>query len=87
MAVHNFTTTSTGNDATYIAENQLCDAAMLISCAMRLTNKTDGEAYCLLEKAMAEIIAAQEYLEGMDSTESPIDASVVDMLKRVGSKH
>lgn len=83
MATADFTT----NEASYVAGNQLADAAMFISCAMRLIDKTDGEAYCLLEKATAEIVAAQDYLEAMNPIKSPIDASVVEMLGRIGARH
>ena len=87
MAASNSTTTTTGNDAAYVSGNQLADAAMFITSAMRLIERKDGDAYCLLEKAQAEIIAAQDYLEAMDPIESPIDASVVSMLTRMGGMH
>jgi hypothetical protein len=34
---------------------------MFISSAMRLVEHKDGDAFCLLDKAMAEIIGAQDY--------------------------
>ena len=87
MADPDFTTTMTGNDAAYVSGNQLADALMFISSTMRLIQQKDGEAFCLLEKAQAEIISAQDYLGVMDPIESPIDASVVSMLNRVGGMH
>lgn len=87
MAAINSTTTQTGNDAVYVSENHLADAAMFISSAMRLIERTDGEAYTLLEFAIKEISTAQDYLEAMDPIESPIDASVVSMLGRIGGMH
>ncbi len=75
------------NDAAYVAGNQLSDAAMFIASAMRLIERTDGEAYCLLEMARKEIVAAQDYLEAIDPIESPIDDAVVAMIRRVGRAH
>lgn len=83
MAVQDSTTTTTGNDAIYVSD-QLADAAMFISSAMRLVEHKDGDAFCLLDKAMAEIRAAQDYLEAMDPVESPIDHDVAAMLGRIG---
>ena len=87
MATINSTTTTTDNDASYVAGNQLADAAMFIQSAMRLIEQTDGEAYCLLNKAHAEIIAAQDYLEAMNPIRSPISNEVADMLGRIGKHH
>lgn len=87
MAASNSTTTTTGNDAAYVSDNHLADAAMLISSAMRLIERTDGEAYTLLEFAIKEIGAAQDYLDGMDPMESPIDRDVAAMLGRIGMNH
>lgn len=81
------TANSTSNDAGYVAGNQLSDAAMFIQSAMRLIQKTDGGAYCLLDKALAEIVSAQDYLESMDPIESPIDESISAMLGRIGLNH
>lgn len=78
---------STTNDASYVAGNQLADAAMFIQSAMRLIERTDGEAYCLLDKAHREIIAAQDFLEGMDAHESPISKDVAAMLGRIGGSY
>lgn len=83
MATTDFTT----NDATYVAGNQLADAAMFIQSAMRLIEMKDGEAYCLLEMARKEMSAAQDYLEAIDPLESPIDPSVADMIGRIGGAH
>lgn len=88
MATTDSTTTTTiGNDAAYVSENHLADAAMFITSAMRLIEQTDGEAYCLLELARKEIVAAQDYLESMSQTESPIDRDVAGMLGRIGCGH
>ena len=87
MATTNSTTTQTGNDAAYVSENHLADAALFISSAMRLIVRTDGEAYTLLEFAIKEIGAAQDYLEGMDPTESPISEDVAEMLGRIGKPY
>lgn len=87
MAAHNSTTTTTGNDAAYVSDNHLADAAMFIASVMRMIEKTDGEAFCLLAKAQAEIIAAQDFLEGIDPIESPIDPDVAAMLGRIGLSH
>mgnify|MGYP003598448325 CR=1 FL=1 len=84
MAASNSTTTTTGNDAVYVSGNQLADAAMFITSAMRLIEQTDGEAHCLLELARKEIIAAQDYLEAFDPLEAPISDDVSAMLGRVG---
>ena len=83
MAANN----STANDAAYVAGNQLADAAMFIQSAMRLIERKDGDAYCLLEKAQAEIIAAQDFLEGIDAVQSPIDRDVAAMLGRIAQSH
>lgn len=87
MAALNSTTTTTGNDASYVSGNQLADAGMFITSAMRLIGNMDGEAYCLLEMAQKEIIAAQDYLEAMGPIESPIDRDVAAMLGRIGKPH
>ncbi len=87
MAALNSTTTQTGNDAAYVSENHLADAAMFISSAMRLIKSVDGEAYTLLEFAIKEIVASQDYLDGMDPMESPIDSDVAAMLGRIGLNH
>lgn len=79
-------TATTGNDAAYVSGNQLADALMFITSAMRLIEQKDGEAYCLLNKAQAEIIAAQDYLEEMDPIESPICFEVAEALNRIGRK-
>lgn len=84
MDTTNYTTSTTGNDAAYVSENQLSDAAMFIQAAMRLVDMKDAEAFILLGKAMAEIIAAQDYLEAMDPVESPIDGDIAAMLSRIG---
>lgn len=84
MATNNSTT---NNEATYVSGNQLADAAIFIQSAMRLVDMKDGEAFCLLEKAHAEIIAAQDYLEAIDPVESPIDASIAEVLGRIGGRH
>lgn len=81
------TANSTTNDASYVAGNQLADAAMFIQSAMRLIEKTDSEAFCLLDKAKAEIVAAQDFLEAIDPVESPISSDVAAMLGRIGSQH
>lgn len=75
------------NDAAYVADNHLADAALFITSAMRLIEKTDGEAHCLLAKAMAEIVAAQDYLEALDPLEAPISDDVATMLGRVCRNH
>jgi hypothetical protein len=87
MATINSTTTTTGNDAAYVSENHLADVALFISSAMRLIERTDGEAYTLLEFAIKEICAAQDYLEAMNPIESPISEDVAAMLGRVGKPH
>lgn len=87
MATNNSTTTTAGNDAKYVSENHLADAAMFVSSAMRLIDLKDGDAYCLLDKAMVEIIAAQDYLEAMSPIESPISEDVAAMLGRIGKHH
>ena len=87
MAIDNSTTTTAGNDAAYVSGNQLADALMFIASAMRLIDNKDGDAYCLLDKAQAEIIAAQDYLEAMDPLQSPIDRDVAAMLGRIGRSH
>ena len=84
MANLNTTTTTTSNDIAYVSGNQLADAAMFITSAMRLIEMTDSEAYCLLELAKKEIIAAQDFLEAMDPVDSPIDRDVAAMLGRIG---
>lgn len=86
MATTNFMPTTTGNDAEYVSGN-LADVFMLVSAASRLIESKDGEAFCLLEKAMAEIIAAQDYLEAMSPIESPISEDVAAMLGRIGKPH
>ncbi|MBU1363797.1 MAG: hypothetical protein KKE51_08245 [Gammaproteobacteria bacterium] len=83
MAAINSTTTTTGNDADYVS-GSLADVFMLVSAARRLIENKDGEASCLLEKAMSEIRAAQDYLEAMDPIESPISHDVAKMLGRIG---
>ena len=83
MATINSTTTATGNDTDYVSGN-LADVFLLLSTASRLIENKDIEAFCLLEKAMAEIVAAQDYLEAMDPIESPIDQQIAAMLARVG---
>lgn len=85
-AINSTTTTTTGNDASYVSGN-LADVFMLVSAASRLIENKDGEASCLLEKAMAEIRAAQDYLEAMDPMESPISADLAEMLGRIGKPH
>lgn len=87
MATTNSTTTTTGNDAAFVSENHLADAAMFIRAAMRLVDMKDTEAFILLDKAMTEIIAAQDYLEAMDPMESPISADLAEMLGRIGKPH
>lgn len=87
MATSNSTTETTGNDVAYVSANQLADAAMFITSAMRLIGNMDGEAYCLLEMAQKEIIAAQDYPEAMDPIESPISGDVAAMLGRIGKPH
>lgn len=87
MATTNFTTTTTGNDAVYVSENHLADAAMFISIAMRLVDQQDGEAACLLAKAQAEIVAAQDYLEALDPVELPICAEITEALNRIGRRN
>jgi len=87
MATTNSTTATTGNDAAYVSENHLSDAAMFIKAAMRLIDQKDGEAFCLLDKAQAEIIAAQDYLENLDPLEVPISSDVSTMLGRIGTAH
>jgi hypothetical protein len=84
MATTNYTTSTTGNDAAYVSENQLADAVMFIQAAMRLVDMKDAEAFILLGKAVDEIVAAQDYLESMDPVESPIDGDVAAMLSRIG---
>lgn len=84
MADDSTTATTTSNEASYVSYNQLADAAMFITSAMRLIEETDGEAWCLLHKAHAEIIAAQDYLERIDPKASPIDSNVAAMLVRIG---
>jgi hypothetical protein len=86
MATSNSTTTTTGNDADYVSGN-LADVFMLVSAASRLIETKDSEAFCLLEKAMAEIVAAQDFIEAMDPIESPIDRDVAAMLGRIGKPH
>ncbi len=86
MATTNSTTTTTCNDADYVSGN-LADVFMLLSAASRLIETKDSEAFCLLEKAMTEIVAAQDYLEAMDPIESPIDSNVAAMLGRIGKPH
>lgn len=86
MATSNSTTTTTSNDADYVSGN-LADVFMLVSAASRLIETKDSEAFCLLEKAMAEIVAAQDFLEAMDPIESPIDRDVAAMLGRIGKPH
>lgn len=83
MATINSTSKSTTNDAAYVAGNQLADAAMFITSTMRLIEREDGEAYCLLAKAQAEIIAAQDYLESIDPIELPICAEIANALNRI----
>ncbi len=80
-------TSHSTNDAAYVAGNQLADAAMFITSVMRLIEREDGEAYCLLEMARKEINAAQDYLEALDPIEAPISKEIAVMLERVGSKH
>ena len=87
MAAINSTTTTTGNDAAYVSGNQLADAAMFITSAMRLIEQTDGEAHCLLELARTEFVAAQDYLEALDPLEAPISDDVAAMLGRVCRNH
>lgn len=84
MATSNFTTETAGNDACYVSGTHLADAAMFIQSAMRLIEQADGEAWCLLEKAAAEINAAQDYLEELDPVAAPISGEILSMLKRVG---
>lgn len=86
MATIDCTTTTAGNDAAYVSETHLADAWMFISNAMRLIESKDDLAACLLEKAMNEIIAAQNYLEAMDPVESPISISVAEALNRIGRR-
>lgn len=84
MAYMNSTiTTTSGNDADYVSDN-LADVLMLVSAASRLIENKDSEAFCLLDRAMAEIVAAQDYLEAMDPIESPICAEIADTLNRIG---
>lgn len=78
------TTDSKTNDASYVAGNQLADAAMFIQSAMRLIEMKDDEVSGLLDKALAEIIAAQDFLEAIDPVASPIDSDVASLLKRIG---
>jgi len=86
MAILNSTVAAT-NDAAYVSGNHLADVSMFISSAMRLVEKSDTDAYCLLEIALREIIAAQDYLEAMDPIKSPISSDVAEMLGRVGKPH
>lgn len=79
-------TTHSTNDADYVAGN-LSDAAMFITSVMRLIERVDGEAYCLLEMARKEITAAHDYLEKASSSDMPIDPEVAEMLRRVGSAY
>ncbi|NJD25619.1 MAG: hypothetical protein FIB06_09470 [Betaproteobacteria bacterium] len=83
MATAISTTAITNNQTMYVANNQLADAEMLIASAMRLIEKTDGEANCLLTKAMVEIVAAQDYLEELDPLEAPISDDVAAMPDRI----
>lgn len=83
MGAINSTTTTTSNDAI----NQLADAAMFITSAMRLIEKVDGEAYCLLDLARNGIFDVQDYLEATDPMESLIDPDVAAMIGRVGRSH
>lgn len=87
MATNNSTAAAVNSDVAYVAGNQLADAAMFIQSAMRLIESTDSEAYCLLDKAHAEIIAAQDYLENLDPIEAPISKDVASMLGRIGKPH
>jgi len=84
MATNNSTT---NNEAAYVSGNQLADAAMFIQSTVRLVDMKDGEVFNLLSKALAELTAAQDYLEAIDPVESPIDRDVAAMLDRIGCKH
>lgn len=85
MAAINSTTTMTGNDTDYVSGN-LADVFLLVSTASRLIENKDIEAFCLLGKAMTEIVAAQDYLEAMDPIELPICAEIAEALNRIGRK-
>lgn len=87
MAISNSTSETTGNDATYVSETYLADAWMFLANAIRLIDPTDSLAACLLDKAMDEIIAAQDYLEAMDPIKSPISEDVAAMLGQIGKPH
>lgn len=80
------TNTTTANEFDYVSSN-LADAAMFIQSAMRLIESKDGDAFCLLDKALTEIIAAQDYLENLDPLEAPISSDVSSMLGRIGTTH
>ncbi|MDP3537432.1 MAG: hypothetical protein Q8S26_01875 [Azonexus sp.] len=82
MAASDFTT----NEAAYVSFNQLADALLLVTSAMRLVEHADGEAACLLAKAQAEIIAAQDYLESIDPLQSPISGELAQALNRIGRR-
>lgn len=86
MAAINSTATIPANEASYVSGTHLADAAMFLISAKRLIERTDGEAYCLLHKALAEITAAQDYLESIDPVESPICFEVIEALKRIGRR-
>lgn len=81
------TNTTINNDFDYVSGTHLADAAMFIQSAMRLIDTKDSDAFCLLDKALAEIIAAQDYIENLDPVEAPISNDVAAMLARVCSKH
>ena len=85
MATSNcITTTAPSNDVAYVSENQLADAATFIQAAMRLVDTHDAEAFILLDKALAEVVAAQDYLESINPLESPISTAVANALNRIG---
>lgn len=82
MATQNSTINS---EFDYVCAN-LADAVMLISSASRLIESKDGDAFCLLDMAMAELIAAQDYLEAMPTLEAPISKELAEMLSRIGPR-
>ncbi|WP_265948298.1 hypothetical protein [Dechloromonas sp. A34] len=84
MAIQNSTAVS---EASYVSFNQLADALALISSAMRVVESSDSDVFCLLDKAAAEIVAAQDYLEAVDPVVCPISEDIVTALNRIGRTH